>query len=276
METALQALSVTLPSLYLLCAILHGMAFAGQRGARTTLLRVWSLRATIVLHAAWFLTRASLVNGFPVIDLASTASCVVFASALVYGILARSVQHAGSGGIVLGMMFIAQWMASAFGDMVPGPRPSALGNPQVLHITTMVLALAAVIVSGVHGALYMLLLKSMRKAEFGGRLSHLPDLELLARIMRGGALIGFLCITIGMNVGIYLAHREQLPGFGYRRGEVLLTMLLWVHFGAIAFSRHIKGFNARRASLAAGLGLAVLLLSLLLILFPAVVFHSRL
>lgn len=274
--TTLQALSVALPSLYLLCAMLHGMAFAGERGQRTTLLRVWSLRITVLLHAGWFLTRSSIIEGFPVNDLASTASSVVFASAVLYGLLARSVKHAGSGGIVLGMMFLAQLMASAFGTLALQPREAPLGNPQLLHIVTMVLALAAVMISGVHGALYMLLLRSMKKREFGGRLSHLPDLELLARIMRGGALTGFLCITIGMNVGIYLAHREQLPGFGYRQGEVLLTMILWVHFGAIAFSRHIKGFNARRASLAASVGLAVLLLSSVLILFPTVVFHSKL
>lgn len=276
MSALFQPLSVLLPSLYLLCAILHGMAFRGDRSARVQPLRVWCLRATVLLHALWFGVRAQLVSGFPVIDLASTVSAVVFASAVLYGLLARSVQHAGSGGIILGLMFVAQLLSSALGNMAPTPREQPLGNPQLLHIATMVLALAAVLVSGVHGALYLLLLRSMKRREFGGRLSHLPDLDLLARITRGGALTGFLCITIGMNVGIYLAHREQLPGFGYRRGEVLLTMLLWLHFGAIAFSGHIKGFNARRAALAASIGLAVLLLSSILILFPGVVFHSTL
>ncbi len=273
MNALFQALCVLLPSLYLGCAILHGMAFAGER---VQALRVWSLRATVLLHGLWFVARAQLVDGFPVIDLASTASSVVFASAVLYGTLARSVQHAGSGGIILGLMLLVQLLASALGTMNPKPRAIPLGNPQILHIVTMVLALAAVLVSGVHGSLYLLLLRSMKRREFGGLLAQLPDLELLARIMRGGALTGFVCITIGMNVGIYLAHREALPGFGYSRSEVLLTMALWLHFGAIAFSQHIKGFSARRASLAASVGLAILLLSSVLILFPEVVFHATL
>ena len=57
---------------------------------------------------------------------------------------------------------------------------------------------------------------------------------------------------------------------------MLLSILLWLHFGVIAFSRYVKGFNARRAALAATGGLIVLLLSLVLVLFPATSFHSGL
>lgn len=276
MSAWLQPLAVLLPCGYLLSAMLHGMAFAGERGAAVATVRVWTLRSTIALHALYFLVRASQMHGFPINDLASSVSAIAFASALLYGALARSVKHAGSGGIVLGLVFLAQLLASAFGSMEVEARKEPLGSPQLLHILLMVLALAAVVISGVHGALYMLLLRSMKRREFGGRLSHLPDLELLARIMRGAALVGFVCLTIGMNVGIYLAHREALPGFAYRQGEVLLTMVLWLHFGAISFSRYIKGFNARRASLAASVGLGLLLLSTVLILFPGLVFHSTL
>lgn len=276
MNAWLQPLIVLLPCGYLLSAMLHGIAFAGERGTAVATLRVWTLRSTIALHAVYFLMRGLQMHGFPINDLASSVSSIAFASALLYGGLARSVKHAGSGGIVLGLVFLAQLLASAFGTVQVEVRKEPLGNPQLLHILLMVLALAAVVISGVHGALYMLLLRSMKRREFGGRLSHLPDLELLARIMRGAALVGFVCLTIGMNVGIYLAHREALPGFAYRQGEVLLTMVLWLHFGAISFSRYIKGFNARRASLAASVGLGLLLLSSVLILFPGLVFHSTL
>jgi hypothetical protein len=55
---------------------------------------------------------------------------------------------------------------------------------------------------------------------------------------------------------------------------VFLSLVLWIHFGVIAFSRFIRGFSARRAAFAATGGLIALLLSLLLILFPGMSFHS--
>ena len=56
----------------------------------------------------------------------------------------------------------------------------------------------------------------------------------------------------------------------------LLSILIWLHFGVIAFSGFIRGFNARRASIAATTGLVVLILSLLLVLVPGATFHSQL
>jgi hypothetical protein len=93
---------------------------------------------------------------------------------------------------------------------------------------------------------------------------------------RGAALVGFLCLTLGLNLGIYLAHRDRPSNFAYRDAEVLLSILIWLYFGVIAFSARIRGFTARRASLAAALGLGFLLLSTFLLFFPRLAFHSRL
>jgi ABC-type uncharacterized transport system permease subunit len=114
----------------------------------------------------------------------------------------------------------------------------------------------------------------MRERRFGALFAHLPNLDVLARMTRSAALSGFLFLTIGLNVGIAIAHAEASPGFRYGTPEVLLSLVLWVHFGVIAFSRYIRGFSARRASFAAAGGLVALLLSLVLILFPGVSFHS--
>jgi ABC-type uncharacterized transport system permease subunit len=139
-----------------------------------------------------------------------------------------------------------------------------------------VLAAAALILSGVHGILYLLLYRQMRARRFGLLFAHLPDLDVLARMTRSSALSGFLFLTVGVNVGIAMAHAEKSEGFRYAQPEVLLSIVLWIHFGVIAFSRHIRGFSARRASFAAAGGLVALLLSLMLILFPGISFHSRL
>lgn len=274
MRGALQSLVVLLPTLYMLCAILHGMAFAGARAPLVSVLRRGALRATIVLHCVYFVLRAQAIGHFPVSDLWTTVSAIALATAALYAGLARHLKHPGTGGVVLGLVLLMQLLASACGPMELVARPGGMGAFQVLHVSTSVLACAAVLLSGVHGALYLVLFRELRERRFGALFDHLPNLDWLATMTRRAALAGFIGLTIGLNVGLWMAHRE-LPGHvNYSAPEVLLSLVLWIHFGVVAFSGVIKGFGERRASIAATGGLIALLLSPFLILFSSHAFHS--
>jgi len=289
----LQPIAVLLPPAYLLAAILHGMAFGGERAPQVARPRRLVLLGTLLVHVLWFLLRGRELGHFPVSDLWSTLSSIALGAAGLFALIARrrvrrdpasdeptladaarSEAYAGTGGIVLGLVFLLQLFASAFGAVQPTPRAGGMGAAQVLHAGTSSLAAAALLLSGLHGILYLSLFRQMRARRFGLLFGHLPDLDVLARMTRASALAGFVFLTVGMNVGIALGHAEKGETFRYSNPEVLLSILLWVHFGVIAFSRHIRGFSARRASFAAAGGLVALLLSLVLILFPRLSFHS--
>jgi ABC-type transport system involved in cytochrome c biogenesis permease subunit len=298
MRSAIHALSVLLPSAYLLAAILHGMAFGGARAPQVVGPRRAVLLGTLIVHVAWFLLRAKALGHFPVSDVWSTLSAISLCAVALFVVVARSSKrdepaapgqsdrsekagsrsapYAGTGGVVLGLAFLLQLIASAFGPAELVPRAGGMGPYQMIHVATSVLAAAALVLSGVHGILYLVLFRQMRERHFGALFAHLPDLDVLARMTRSSALAGFLFLTVGMNLGIAMAHAEKSQGFRYVQPEVLLSIVLWIHFGVIAFSRHIRGFSARRASFAAAGGLIALLLSMMLILFPGFSFHSRL
>jgi ABC-type uncharacterized transport system permease subunit len=276
LSSLLQVLTVLLPSWYLVAAVLHGMAFGGPRAPRV---EGWRRAVTAMLigaHALWFAVHGELIQSFPIADLASSASAVVYSVFILQTLLARWLKHPGSGGIVLALLFLGQLFASSITDLRALPHAGSVGLFGIVHVLTSVLALASLVLSGVHGVLYLTLLRQMRLRQFGTLFAGLPDLDVLARMTRGAALAGFVGLTIGLNVGIWLAHRDHASGFAYREAEVALTIVLWLHFGAIAFSGWIRGFNARRASYAAAAGLFVLILSLALVLIPGSTFHGRL
>jgi ABC-type transport system involved in cytochrome c biogenesis permease subunit len=274
MSGLLQALTVLLPCAYLLATFLHGMAFASPGAAATERMRKLVTAATLLLHAAWFAVYGERIQGFPIVDTASSASAVVFATLVLQTVLARWFRNPGSGGIVLAMLAFGQLFASATADLRALPRPGTVDVFGIVHVWTSVLALSALVLSGVHGVVYLTLLRQMRLRQFGALFAGLPDLDVLARLTRGAAMAGFLCLTVGLNVGIWLAHRDHSSGFAYRDVEVALTIVVWLHFGAIAFSRWIRGFNARRASIAAAAGLLVVLLSIALLFVPGTTFHG--
>jgi ABC-type uncharacterized transport system permease subunit len=168
---------------------------------------------------------------------------------------------------------LMQLCASALGPLEPRAAGAPADFLSISHATTSVLAGSAVMLSGLHGSLYLLVLRRMRRGSFGPLVEHMPDLRTLALLTRRAALAGFLLLTVGVNLGIAWAHATDVPDFGYTDHWVLAMFVLWIHFGIVAFSRSIRGFSAQRASFAAAIGLAIFLIAGLISLLPLGSFH---
>jgi len=271
-NTYIQFATVMLPTAYVVVAILCGMAFAGERApAFADRWRRKLLWLALLGHASLFAAHGIKAGTFPIVDIWLSLSGTAWVVALLFALLTVKVHRPAVGAIVLGMTAALQMLASAFGPMRAGPLTQA--DPgKVLHVTTIVIATASLVLSGLFGYLHLLLLRQLRHKRFGPIYQQLPDLEQLAALTRRAALAGFLCMTLGLNVGIALAH-QRVAHFDYLDPAVLLTMAVWVHFGWIAFSKHIRGATARRASLAAVVGLVTILVTILLTMIPAATFH---
>lgn len=274
----IQALGVLLPMGYLVSTLLFGMAFAGERQPAIERPRGLVFVLTLALHATLFSVEGLATSAFPIVGTWRMVSATAFVTALLFGVLTLRTRQPTAGAIVMALVTGLVTCSSAFGplDITPlqpaGPRTSPL---LVLHATTSVLAASALILSGVYGTLYIVLYRKMQAHSFGPLFQQLPDLELLTRTTRKAAFAGFLCMTLGLNLGIWAAHKDNVAGFEYTDPGVLLTMGIWIHFGLIAFSRWIPGITARRAAVAAALGLSALSLTVLVALAPGMTFHSR-
>lgn len=268
----LQAATVLLPLVYVLTSVLFGMAFGGDRAPEfASRLRGPLLGLALLLHAALLTAHAVHAGQFPVREVWLVISCTALVMALLYALLGSRSQRPAVGALVVGTATLLQTLASAFGPMHVEPA-EPLKPGTILHVVTVSLASAALVLSGLYGYLHLTMLRQMRNKRFGPVYRQLPDLEQLAHLTRGAALAGFLFLTVGLNVGIALGH-QRVARFDYLDPQVLLTMVVWVHFGLIAFSRHIRGWTARRASIAAVAGLVTLLLTIALTLIPAVKLH---
>ena len=98
-----QAISVTLPPLYLIAAILHGMAFGGDRAPQVKGLRTWTLHLAVILHSVSFIVADRAMGAFPINDAWTTLSATALFVALFYDLIAVRTKHPGTGGVVLGI-----------------------------------------------------------------------------------------------------------------------------------------------------------------------------
>jgi len=273
MTVAAQAIATILPVLYLATALLFGMEFGGPRAPRIARIRGIVAGLLVLSHAAYVAVLWTRVGHLPVTDTWNVLSLVAFALLLVYFPVERATKTPATGLFVLGCAFLLQLLASAFAPRDVAPSRLAASPFFTIHIVTAILAIAALFLSGFYGALYLLLFRQIRGRRFGVLFSRLPDLEMLSRLNRGAATLGFVFLTVGLNLGIWWAHSGAVERFSYLDPKVLPVILLWIVFGLIGASRWIKFLSGRRAARIAVLAAALLVLSVIVSFLPRGPFH---
>ena len=273
MSTAVQALNVMLPLLYAVAAIFHGMGFGGPNAPHPARTRRAITALALGAHLTVFLLHAISSGADPLFDAWTTLSGVAFFLAVLFLGTSLRMSESGAGGIVLLVVAAIQCLASAFGPMEARPPSPAAGPVMMIHALTSVSATGALLLSAMHGTLYLIVLRRMKHRKFGPLVRRLPSLQILARLTRRAALAGFLLLAAGVNFGIGWAHHIHSATFSYTDKWVLAMLVLWIYFGVIAFSKFIPGITAQRASLAAALGGFVLLIASIIAVLPMASFH---
>ena len=265
----IQALSTLLPCLYLGLVGLCWSAFRAADETRLLGARRVLLLGVLAAHTALLAARFAAVPGMPFLGGFAALSPLALAIALLHAWFARVERgQAASAAITYAAAFLLQLLSSAF---APLEVIEAHARPPLfyaLHVGSALIASAALAISGIDGVLYLMLYRQMRRRRFGPLFDALPSLDQLARRMRRAAGFACLLLAVGVNAGIWWAHRAEVPGFTYRDPFVLALIGLMLHFGLVATSGWIPFLTARRASLAAVSGLALLLAALGYSLLP--------
>jgi HemX protein len=270
----IQALTVLVPVAYFQATFLFLLDFLVERRGTHVAARRWVVAAALALHGGLFAARAVEAGGLPDLGGWTALSAVALCLVLLHLWTARG-RHAGTGLLIFTAAGTLQLLASALGPLEAHLAPDRPAAFYLVHVFSILVASAALVLSGLYGLLYLLLYRSLRQRRFGPLFDGLPSLEDLARSTRRGALAAFVLLAIGINGGIWWAHAAQVPGFGYTDPLVLVLLGLMLHFGLVSGSGHIPGLTARHASLAAAGGFTLLLVSLVAMQVVRISFHEH-
>jgi ABC-type uncharacterized transport system permease subunit len=116
-----------------------------------------------------------------------------------------------------------------------------------VHVTLIFLGYAALVFSFVASLLYLLQerrLKSKSSAEVLGRM---PALEVIDEIGYRSLLVGFPFMTLGLLAGAVVAQVDFGPAF-FRDPKIILSVLLWLVYLVLLFTRWNAGWRGRRAA----------------------------
>jgi ABC-type uncharacterized transport system permease subunit len=120
-----------------------------------------------------------------------------------------------------------------------------------LHIALIFTGYAALCLSFGASLLYLVqarrLKEKRQRREAGGLASRLPALETIDDIGYKSLLLGFPFMTLGLIAGAALAQAKFGPVY-FHDPKVMLSLLMWVVYVVLLYTRWNNGWRGRRAA----------------------------
>jgi ABC-type uncharacterized transport system permease subunit len=243
-----------MPILWLRVAL--GCYAVGLLYALVALTRSSDLLNRIALHAAYLgmvfhfvsLTEAFLVSGQVALTSVHNAESVLgFLIMVIFLLVYLVYQTTSLGIIVFPLVFLLTFIAAT------GEAPFLLTSPGLrsgwlfAHIALIFTGYAALILSFGASLLYLIQERSLKSKRASGILSRLPALEVIDEIGFRSLLLGFPFMTLGLVAGTVVAQ-STFGRVDLLDPKILLSILMWVVYLILLYTRWTAGWRGRRAA----------------------------
>ena len=215
----------------------------------------------LALHAAYlgmvfhFVAIAEVVNQSGELSLTSLslgASILAFIIMVVFLLVYMVYETTSPGIVVFPVVFLLTFVG------VTGQEPFVLTSSSarqgwlIAHISLIFAGYAALVISFSASLVYLIQENMLKSKRTTGLLIHFPALQVTDEIGFRSLLIGFPFMTAGLVAGMIIAQTT----FGhveFRDPKVLFSLLTWVVYLVLLYTRWSAGWRGRRAAyLAAG------------------------
>jgi len=272
MDWVIRFLNILLPVLYVSCLFLYGFLFvhAGAwQGRRCRLL----LRSTLGIHLLYLALVALACGRLPMTNLYEALSFLAFAIAAVYAYLEQRVKDESAGVFILAFVFLFQILSSAFVTHESHLSPMLQGWGFALHVVLALLSYAALAISAVFSAMYLMLYYEIKRHRFGLIYSRLPSLDVLGTLCYQGARVGFVLLTLAIFSGVVWSH-QVLSVAWYKDAKGIVALVTWLVYGVLLVLKSRWRWHGLRVAYFSLAGFAVILFSLMVVNLFLTGFHG--
>jgi len=125
----------------------------------------------------------------------------------------------------------------------PNPVLSNMGIG--LHVSFAVFGYAGFALSAVHGLLYLLMYRELKRGGTGSIYQNLPSLETLESMAVLSSLVGFVFLTVAMLIGGFWLPRI-FENYSYLDPKLIATGLVWIMYAAMLAARYFLHMDGKR------------------------------
>lgn len=244
--TASFALSFALaPVLYGLASILY---FAELRSSQARLgkMATWSLVAGCLVHVAGFIALGLERGVFPPVSSGESLSALALSTAVLF--LVTDQGKVGSGLAFVASALVTLFaIGSAFFGVGESLSPVLRDVWFAPHAFFVIVAFASFALAALLSAAYMIQYRQLRQHQPSGLSSVLPPLQVLDRGASRATVIGFVLLTVGLLLGMFLADHVWGRPWSWDPKQCM-TLLTWLLYGAGLVLRRLREWQGGRVA----------------------------
>ncbi len=230
--------------------------------------------AALLMHLLLLIARGRMVEQAPWTTYYDTLSALAFVMTATYMIVELISRSPSTGLDLLPLPAILVTYACAFGPAEPRAFPVSEHAPFVLHTVPAIGGIAAILVSGMYGLLYLRLERAMRQKRFGRLFERLPDLETLSRMNYAALVVGLVLVTAAIGWGATW-YGDLFEKIQLTEPKIMFTLIVWVILLFPVFGKLTRRWTDRATALTAVVSMSIVAISILVTLLPFVKFHGH-
>ncbi|MCB9834368.1 MAG: cytochrome c biogenesis protein CcsA [Planctomycetes bacterium] len=230
--------------------------------------------AALLTHLLLLIARGVMLGQAPWTTYYDTLSALAFVMTVTYALVELISRSPSTGLDLMPYPFLLVTIACAFGPAQP--RPFTMGDHRhfVLHTVPAIGGIAAILVSGLYGMLYIRLEKAMRRKRFGRLFARLPDLGTLARMNYAALIVGLVLVTAAIGWGAAW-YGELFRRLRLTEPKILLTLVVWCILLLPIFGKLTRRWTDRATALTSLVSMLLVVVSMLVTFLPFVSFHGH-
>jgi ABC-type uncharacterized transport system permease subunit len=227
------------------CGLLYALIYLFRKSTRLFIPALIAFACGAVFHFVSIVEFRAEMGHLPLNNFYETSSLCAFLVAVLF-LLVYSYYRIAIFGICLFPLVFFMTLIGATEFPVETWRSQEARNAWlIVHIATVLIGYAALILSAVASVYYLLQERQLKRKDVRPSANRLPPLATLDRVINQSMNAGFLFITIGTVTGVVWAFIDTGTGW-ILDPKIAFFLFTWAFYLAMIFLRVSAGWRGRR------------------------------
>ncbi len=227
------------------CGLLYALIYLFWKSTRLFIPALVAFGAGVVLHLVSLVELRLETGHLPINNFYETSSLCAFLIAAIFLLLYSYYRIAIFGVCLFPVVFFMTLIGSTEFPVAAWSSPQIRNAWLLVHITTVLIGYAALIMAAVSSIYYLLQERQLKSKKLNPTSNRLPPLATLDRIITQAMNAGFVFITIGTVTGVVWAYIENGTAWIFNP-KIAFFLFTWIFYLAMIFLRIAAGWRGRR------------------------------
>jgi len=248
---------IVIAALYGLVSLGYLVIFRSDGTGRRNIVRICAGAAALI-HLIYIVALAASLKGLPLENVFMTLTVAALFVAVTYVFVQFTSGESGTGIIAFPLVCLIQAAAVPGLKNIPAEIVAESQSSFTAALLLDTMGYAAFLISVLYSLMYVLMHAQIKERRFGLIFDRFPSLEALDRLNKRAVAIGILLLSAGLVSG-WITQASAGSGSQFEGSQAVSSYILWVIYGGSITSRHLAGWQGRRAAYLSLLGGIVLL-----------------